>query len=76
LDTSVEIKTAAGEESQKTQLGTIPECAWKLKKRGLADNTISLRTYQLQQLHITLRNPRLDRFIPRSSVIGGINGIS
>lgn len=41
-------QTVAGEKS--TQQGKIIEYAWKLKKRNLSDNTIKIRTYQLNQL--------------------------
>lgn len=44
LDTTTETKTVAGEK------GKLIEYAWKLKKRGLKEKTIQLRTYQLGQL--------------------------
>jgi integrase len=45
LDTATEIKTVAGEGK-----GILVEYGWKLKKRQLQENTISLRTYLLNQL--------------------------
>jgi len=44
LDSTAEIKTVAGEE------GNLVDFAWRLKKRGLQDSTIALRTYLLNQL--------------------------
>jgi integrase/predicted RNA-binding Zn-ribbon protein involved in translation (DUF1610 family) len=41
-------QTVAGGKS--TEQGKIIEYAWKLKKRNLSDNTIKIRTYQLNQL--------------------------
>jgi integrase len=49
LETAVEQKATAG-EATTTQTGTILEYAWKLKKRGLAEITISHRTRLLEQL--------------------------
>ena len=46
LDAAAKIRTA-GETSQH---GEIVDFAWKLKKRGLADKTIALRTYRLNML--------------------------
>jgi integrase len=49
------IKELAGEEK-----GTLLDYAWRMKKRGLADNTIKLRTYLLKQLQMkgaVLENP-------------------
>jgi integrase len=44
LETATETKTIAGEK------GKLIEYAWKLKKRGLQENTIALRSYLLNQL--------------------------
>ncbi len=44
MDTAVETKTTAGEK------GKLVEYAWKQKKRGLREKTITLRTYLLNQL--------------------------
>jgi integrase len=52
LATATEIKTVAG-ESPKTQQdakGLILEYAWKMQKRGLAEKTITSRTYRLNIL--------------------------
>jgi integrase len=55
---ATESKTVAGEG--KTQQGAILDYAWKLKKRGLADVTISTRTYLLERMvkkGVNLSNP-------------------
>ena len=44
MDTTTETKTVAGEKGQ------ILEYAWKLKKRGLKEKTIEIRTFLLNQL--------------------------
>jgi integrase len=54
LDTATETKTVVGEKGQ------IIEYAWKLKKRGLKEKTIEIRTYvlnQLLELGADLNNP-------------------
>jgi len=48
LATATENKTVAGESP--TQQGRIVDYAWKLKKRGLAEKTIAMRTYRLDRL--------------------------
>ena len=45
LDSATESKTVAGDGK-----GQLVEYAWRLKKRGLQDDTIKLRTYLLSQL--------------------------
>lgn len=52
MDTTTETKTVAGESQKVAQneKGILIEYAWKLKKRGLQENTIQLRTYLLNQL--------------------------
>jgi hypothetical protein len=45
LATATETKTVVGDKK-----GILVEYAWKLKKRGLKENTIKLRTFQLGQL--------------------------
>jgi len=45
LDTATEIKTVAGDGK-----ANLIEYAWRLKKKGLQDNTIATRTYLLSQL--------------------------
>jgi integrase len=52
LDTAAKTKTVAGdlEKLPQEQKGKLVEYAWKLKKRGLQENTISIRTYLLNQL--------------------------
>jgi len=45
---ATETRTVAGEG--KTQQGAILDYAWKLKKRGLADVTISTRAYLLERM--------------------------
>lgn len=47
MDSATELKAVVGDEKGK---GKLVEYAWKLKKRGLQDNTIALRTYILSQL--------------------------
>jgi integrase len=49
LDSASEIKTVAGEENT-TQHGLIVEFQWKMKKRQLADITITNRTIMLNEL--------------------------
>ena len=46
LDTTTETKTVVGEKEK----GQILEYTWKLKKRGLKEKTIEIRTYALNQL--------------------------
>jgi len=45
LDSATEINTVAGDEK-----GQLIEYAWKLKKRGLQENTIQVRLFLLNQL--------------------------
>lgn len=55
LDPTTELKTVAGDEK-----ADIIGYAWKLKKRGLSEQTIRLRTYilnQMQKLGVNLLNP-------------------
>ena len=54
LDATTETKTVAGEK------GKLVEYAWKLKKRGLKEKTIEVRTFllnQLLELGADLNNP-------------------
>jgi len=52
LTSATEIKTVAGEIAKEDQdvKGKILEYAWLLKKRGLAEKTITSRTYRLNAL--------------------------
>ena len=52
LATATETKTVAGEigKTQQDAKGIILEFAWKLKKRGLAEQTIKQRAYRLSVL--------------------------
>ena len=52
LDSATETKTVAGEKliNSQDEKGILVDYAWKLKKRGLAESTIRLRTYILDQL--------------------------
>jgi len=52
LDTATETKTVAGEigKQQQDTKGLILEFAWKMKKRGLSEQTIKHRAYRLSVL--------------------------
>jgi len=52
LDTATETETVAGEigKQQQDTKGLILEFAWKMKKRGLSEQTIKHRTYRLSVL--------------------------